>query len=67
MELLGWVLDPVYELHLFEVRGTVRGLDRQLACEGVMQRNVIAKQGIWSERDVIDADQVRDVLEMLHE
>src|SRR5579871_2559965 len=33
----------------------------------MMQRNVVAKQRVWPERNMVDAHQVGDVFEMLHE
>jgi hypothetical protein len=45
----------------------MRGLYGQLASEGMVQRHVVAKERIWPEGNVVDAQQVNAVLEVLHE
>src|SRR5205809_1118818 len=65
-ERLSGILDPVDELHFLVLHPAARGADRELLGEVVVETDVVTEERVRPERDVVDADEIRAVLEVLH-
>src|SRR5438445_4799967 len=65
-EGLPGIFDAVDILDLLKLEAAAARRERELPCEEAVQANVVAEERIRSERDVPDANELGDVLEVLH-
>src|ERR1700761_6117604 len=64
-KILGWIFETVHVLDWIKFRPPHRAQAEQMG-EDPVQGHVVPVQGVRAERDVLDADEFRAVLEVIH-